>query len=255
MQEPLPISVFIITLNEVDRVHRTILSVRDWVQEVVVVDSGSTDGTPQACEELGAKVVHHDWQGYGPQKRFAETLCQNRWLFNLDADEEVSAELVEEIKELFVGGLPEAAGFVLRIRDLLPGETSIAAGAHTNFVLRLYDRECGRFSDSPVHDSVQLEKGSAFTLKGVVMHRSYRSWAHVVEKMNRYTSMQAESMLRKPMRLPGLRLALEFPFAFLKDYFLRGYVWRGRRGFINSVSYAYGRFLRIAKYLEAKERR
>ncbi|NBO19120.1 MAG: glycosyltransferase family 2 protein [Proteobacteria bacterium] len=255
MPTPLPISVFIITLNEADRLATTILSVRGWVDEVVVIDSGSTDNTLEVAASLGAKIGFHPWRGYGPQKRYAEGECKNRWLMNLDADEEVSPALAAEIQAMFAAGGPQEAGYLLRIRDLLPGEKSLSRFAHTNFVLRLYDRTQGSFSDSPVHDSVQMAHGAATRiLDNAVLHRSYRSWAHVIEKMNHYTSMQAENLRKKKgMRFAHARLITEFPFAFFKDYCLRGYALRGWRGFINSVLYAFGRFTRIAKYLELRD--
>lgn len=249
----LPISVFIIAKNEADRIHQPINSVKGWVEEIIVVDSGSTDNTVQVAENLGAKTFFNAWPGYGLQKRFGEDQCKSRWLLNLDADEEITPQLKEEIHALFAKGEPPEAGFLLRIRDLLPGEKKLSTFAHTNFVLRLYNREKGRFSDSPVHDSV-ITEGPTCILDAPVLHRSFRSLAHVVEKLNSYSSAQAENLLKKPLAFAQLRLLIELPMGFFKDYILRGYIFRGRRGFVNSVNYAFGRFLRIAKYLELKDR-
>jgi len=253
MIDKLPISAFIIAHNEADRIGRTINAVRDWVDEVIVIDSGSTDATVRVCEGLGARAIYNSWPGYGLQKRFGEDQCKNRWLLNIDADEEIIPALAEEIRGLFSGGMPELAGFILRIRDLLPGEKKLALFAHTNYALRLYNREKARFSDSPVHDTVQVMQGETRMLKAPVLHRSFRSLAHAIDKMNFYTSMQAGHLLKKGMAFPTLRLMTEFPLAFLKDYILRGYILRGRRGFINSVVYGFTRFIRIAKYLECDD--
>lgn len=246
----LPISVFIIANNEADRIGIAINSVREWVEEVVVVDSGSSDNTMKIAEELGARVLFHSWRGYGPQKRFAEEQCRNRWLLSLDADEEITPELAEELQALFAGGEPPLTGYFLRIRDLLPGETALAPFAHTNFVLRLYNKEKARYSDSPVHDSVIVREGKTATLEHPALHRSFRSLAHAIEKMNAYTSMQVENMRGKTIRFPTLRLIVELKISFLKAYFLRGYMWRGRRGFVYSIVYAFGRMMRIAKFVE-----
>jgi len=254
MNTVLPISVFIITLNEADRVARAINSVNTWVDEVIVIDSGSSDNTVEVASQSGAKVFHHDWNGYGLQKRFGEDQCKNRWLLNIDADEEVTDELAKEIQGLFAQGEPVAAGYILQARDLLPGEKFLAPLAHTNYVLRLYNREKGRFSDSPVHDSVILHTGEATLLSAPLLHRSFRSLAHAIDKMNYYSGMQAENLQKKGLHYPLLRLTIEFPFAFLKDYILRGYVLRGRHGFVNSVLYGFTRFIRIAKYLELQDR-
>lgn len=256
MTSKLPISVFIIAHNEVDRIARTIESVRDWVSEVVVIDSGSTDGTMSLAQSMGARVLFHAWEGYGLQKRFGEEQCHNDWLLSLDADEEVTPELAREIQDLFSDGKgPLMAGYVLQIRDLLPGETKLAPGAHTNYVLRLYNRKEGRYSDSPVHDSVLIEKALTMMLKHPVLHRSFRNLPHAMDKMNRYTTAQAENLQVKGMRFAVLRLYLEFPVAFFKGYVLRLYFLRGRRGFIYAMTYAFTRFVRVAKYLENREGR
>ena len=106
LPQKLPISVFIIAKNEADRIATTIGSVREWVDEVIVIDGGSTDETIAVAKENGAKVEYNQWAGYGLQKRFGEDLCQNNWLLNLDADEEISQELAQEIQELFTIALP-----------------------------------------------------------------------------------------------------------------------------------------------------
>ena len=256
MNAALPISVFIIALNEADRIGRAILSVRDWVDEVIVIDSGSTDDTRHIAGSLGARVMHHEWSGYGLQKRFGEEQCKNRWLLNIDADEEVTPELEKEIRILFAMGEPPAGGYVLRIRDMLPGEKNLSPFAHTNFVLRLYNRDKGRFSDSPVHDSVIMhEDQQTQMLNAPVLHRSFRSLAHAIDKMNGYSDMQAYNLQKRGLAFPMLRLITEFPVAFIKVYFMRGYVFRGRRGFINAVLYGFTRFVRIAKYLEKMDER
>jgi glycosyltransferase involved in cell wall biosynthesis len=251
----LPISVFIIAHNEADRIATTIGSVRPIADEIIVIDSGSSDGTPEVAKALGARVFHHDWPGYGLQKRFGEEQCKHKWLLNLDADETLTPELGEEIRALFAQGEPPMAGYVLRVRDLLPGETKLAPMAHTNFVVRLYNKEKARFSDSPVHDTVQMDGQATKTLTHPVLHRSFRSLAHAIEKMNSYTSAQAENLLKKGMPFATLRLLTEFPMAFFKDYILRGYILRGRKGFTNAILYGCTRVMRIAKYLELREQR
>ncbi len=100
----IPLSVFIIAQDEEERIAKTILSVRDWVDEVIVVDSGSSDNTVSLSESLGAKTCFHKWQGYGIQKRYGESLCKNKWILNLDADEEVLDELKDDIIKRFDSG-------------------------------------------------------------------------------------------------------------------------------------------------------
>lgn len=253
----LPVSVFIIAVNEGDRIGRTIESVQGWVDEIVVIDSGSTDDTVKVSESLGARVIHHAWPGYGPQKRFGEEQCRNDWVLNLDADEVVSVKLKEEIVALFAGGHPPHAGYRFDIVEMIPGERVPSRFAHIINVIRLYDRRCGRFSNSTVHDTVQMEKGTVGELSNIVEHRSSRSLTHSIEKLNRYSTMQAENMIQRGVK-PAffcLRLLAEFPISFLKAYLLRRYFLKGTYGFINAMNYAFSRFARLAKYWELTRKR
>lgn len=245
-----PVSVFIIACNEADRIAAAIKSVSGWVDEVIVIDSGSTDDTLKIAASLGAKTFENSWPGYGLQRRFGEEQCKNDWILCLDADEQITPSLKNEIENLFAGGMPADAGYILQIRDLLPGETTLAPMAHTNFVLRLYNKNRARYSDSPVHDSVIVHSGSTRTLTHPALHRSFRNLAHAIEKLNSYSTVQAENLAAKKLDFALLRLIIEFPTAFFKVYILRGYVLRGTRGFIYSVNYAFGRFVRVAKYWE-----
>lgn len=254
MSHPLPLSVFIIAKNEADRIGKSIQSVADWVDEVIVIDSGSSDGTPEAARSFGAKVVHNDWPGYGPQKRFGEDQCRNDWLLNIDADEEVTPELAEEIRQLMGSGRhTSAGGWRIMIRDLYAHETAPAPWAYGYHQIRLYDRRQGRFSDSTVHDTVRPSEGTRLAdLSGMIAHRSIRSLEFQVGKYNRYSDMQVADMRKRGRRLPRWRLLTEFPGAFLKAYIVRQY-WRyGWWGLILAVNYGHARFLRVAKAYEAE---
>lgn len=251
----LPLSVFIIALNEADRIVHTIESVRALTDDIVVIDSGSTDGTQEVAQRAGARVMYHSWVGYGPQKRFGEEQCKHDWLLNLDADEVLSEELREEISRLFSEDVPTASAYFLTIAEILPGESMPSRG-HRLKAVRLYDRRGGRYSDSTVHDRVQLLPDTPTgALKGLVWHRSSRSLTHSLDKINRYSSMQAEDLYIRG-KLGGLllpRLIIEMPAAFAKAYFARGYIWKGMPGFINAVLYGFSRFIRLAKLHEKRK--
>lgn len=252
--KPLPLSVFIIAQNEADRIAGTIRSIKAIADEVIVVDSGSTDGTMQAAEEEGAKVFFHKWQGYGPQKRFAEEQCRNDWLLNLDADEIASPGLVEEIAQLLQTTIADHSGYTMRIYNMLPGETHIPKITQMNTCLRLYNKQHARFSDSPVHDSVIVAEGSVGALKNPIYHPSFRSLEHYIDKINRYSTLQAEDMLRRSVSIFPGRLYVEFMACFIKAYFFRGYIFRGARGFSYAMTYAFSRFARLAKWHELRHK-
>jgi len=254
MTDRLPLSVFIIARDEADRIARPIESVIGWVDEVIVIDSGSTDETVAVAEQLGARVIRNDWPGYGPQKRFGEDQCRNDWLLNLDADEEVTPGLAAEIKAKFAdGSYADADGWRIMIRDLYAHETAPAPWAYGYHQIRLYDRCKGRFSASTVHDTVRPEEGARISnLSGIMAHRSIRSLDFQVGKYNRYSGMQVDDMRARGRKLPKSRLLTEFPVSFFKAYFVRKYRKYGWWGFILAMNYAHARFLRVAKAYEAE---
>lgn len=249
-QQKIPVSVFIIAKDEEDRICDAIDSVKEWVEEVIVIDSGSSDQTVKVAEEAGAQVVFNEWPGYGLQKRFGEDCCKNKWLLNIDADERISATLVNEIQDVFRRG-PDADIYKVHIVDVFPHEKTAKAWAYGYWQYRLYNREHGRFSESSVHDTVRPEKSATIRkLKGKVDHRSQRSIAFTVDKLNRYSDMQVEDMQRRGRRMSRIRLLTEFPIAFLKSYFIRRAFLYGWWGLVIAHNYAYSRFVRVAKQYE-----
>lgn len=254
MTQRLPLSAFIIAKNEADRIPAAIRSVIDWVDEVIVIDSGSTDGTANVAQALGAVVVFNEWPGYGPQKRFGEDQCRNEWLLNLDADEEITPALALEIQAKFEAKtIYSRDGWRIMIRDMFAHEAVPAPWAYGYHQIRLYDRRKGRFSTSIVHDTVRPEPGATLgNLDGIMAHRSDRSLEFQVGKYNRYSDMQVKDMRERGRRLPRWRLLTEFPVSFFKGYFVRRYRKYGWWGLVLAINYAHARFLRVAKAYEAE---
>ncbi|MGO4523508.1 glycosyltransferase family 2 protein [Microvirga sp. 2MCAF35] len=249
----LPVSVFIIAKNEADRIGATIRAIRGLTDDIVVVDSGSTDGTQAVAEELGARVIFNPWPGYGLQKRFAEDQCRYDWLLNLDADEEVSPELLAEIRRLFASGEPPCQAYGIRIAETYPGERAPHPLAYRIAPVRLYHQDSGRYSSSLVHDRVDLKpKTKVGKLKGLVHHRSVRSLGDQLAKLNSYADQQAVDLEVRGVSIPTWRVYFEFPAAFLKVYFGRLHFLRGTYGFLISMNYATWRHLRLAKHYERK---
>lgn len=247
-----PISVFIITKDEEDRLPTAILSVKDWVDEIIVVDSGSNDNTVKLAESMGAITYYRKWEGYGPQKVWAESQCKNNFLLNIDADEEISEKLRDEIIDLFITGEPELYAYKLRIVDMrrFAKEPSIFSAQHNR--LRFYHKGKAGFKDSLVHDSViALEDGIKIgQLDGIVYHRTFRSYSHAVEKMNSYTSMLAEDMFEKGRKVGSIRLITEPFTAFLKGYFFKKHFLLGIDGIFEALLFSFGRTLRLVKLRE-----
>ena len=249
----LPISIFIIAHNEADRIGRTIKAIRNLTDDVIVIDSGSADGTEGIAESLGARVVCNPWPGYGLQKRFGEDQCRYEWRFNLDADEVATADLCKEMRALFVHGPPQPGAYTVRIFDMLPGDRKPHAFARRHTRIRLYHTNAGRYSVSTVHDLVHVGPGVRVShLRGKIHHFSILTLGLEIEKFNTYTDALAADFDLRNARRPVWRVFLEFPVAFLKAYFIRLYFMRGTYGFLMAMNYAFFRHLRIAKYYERR---
>jgi glycosyltransferase involved in cell wall biosynthesis len=251
-----PLSIFIIAQNEADRIGRTIAAARALSDDIVVVDSGSTDGTQAVAEALGARVIFNPWPGYGQQKRFAEDQCRHDWLLNLDADEVLPADLVAEIVGLFRSGAPAADAYKLRIAEIFPGEKAPHRFAYALSPVRLYRKSKGRYSPSPVHDRVDLAPGTKVgKLRGTIHHFSVRSLGEQMDKLNAYSDAQADDLDARGATVSGFRLVVEFPANFIKAYIGRRHALRGLYGFMTAMNYAFYRYLRVAKHWERRLQR
>ncbi|MBN9081667.1 MAG: hypothetical protein BGP04_11005 [Rhizobiales bacterium 62-17] len=237
------VSCCIIAFNEADRIARTIDSVRGLVDEVIVVDSGSTDGTQALAERLGARVVHRDWEGYGPQKRFAEEQARNDFVLNLDADEWLSDALRAELRGILSQERMPASSFRMRMTMVYPHHDRPHLMADSHNYIRLYDRTKTRFAASMVHDTVE-PTADVIQLKGLAYHQSFRSIAHLVRKEIGYYELQKREKTKNKALLV-LRVFTEIPWQFFKFYFVRGHVFGGFYGFILSVAVAFMRWTRV----------
>jgi len=251
----LSISAFLITKDEEARLARTLAALR-FADQIVVVDSGSTDATLEIARAHGAETHHRDWEGYGQQKAHAEGLCAHDWVLNVDADEVVSPALAAEIAALFADGPPPPGAYRVPILNVYPGDDGPRPFAADYNVVRLYHRAAGAYRTHPLFDRVELAPGMApGQLQRPIHHHPLLSWAHFVEKENRYTSFQAETATPRPTWLLIARLPFEMPVAFLKFYLLRRHVTGGWKGVAFSLIAAFSRALRIAKMLERSRQR
>jgi glycosyltransferase involved in cell wall biosynthesis len=243
-----PISCFIIARDEADRITRAIESVRGIASEVIVVDSGSTDGTQQIAAGLGAKVIANDWAGYGPQKRFAEDQCANEWVLNLDADEWLSEELRVEIIALLSQPQMPADSFRMKVTIVYPQREKPAPFADSTICLRLYDRRATRFSDSPVFDNVR-ETPQTQMLRHRVYHKSFRRLADVMRKELGYFELQGKTIRKSRAQLLA-RLPVEFPWQFFRFWILNRHIFGGWYGFAVANVTAFMRFMRLVILLK-----
>lgn len=247
------ISVFVIALNEADRIGAVLAAARQATDDLIVIDSGSTDGTQDVARAHGARVIHNDWPGYGQQKRFGEDQCQHDWVLNLDADEVMPAGLIAEINGLFAGDAPACDAYQIPIAEMFPGEKAPHRFGFSLAPVRLYRKSVGRYSPSPVHDRVDLPPDARIgKLRGVIHHFSVRSIGDQIAKLNRYTDMQADDLVARGDSISAWRLLVEFPANFLKAYIGRRHALRGVYGFMTAMNFAFFRYLRVAKHVERR---
>tara|TARA_B100001113_G_C21069533_1_gene604931 strand:- start:221 stop:976 length:756 start_codon:yes stop_codon:yes gene_type:complete len=245
MNNKLPISCFIIAQDEVDRITNTIESVIDFVDEVIVIDSGSTDGTQDLAKQLGCKVFFNTWSGYGPQKRFGEDRARNEWLLNLDADEYLSEEIKSEILQTFNDNNDNYNFFSMKVTPIYPNWKRPRLFSASHQCVRLYNRRFGRFSNSPVHDSVQTNNLKVFYFKNHIYHNSVRSFQHLIEKEKSYIQLQSKTLKNKNKIFLFFRIFIEFPLAFIKYYIIRRHFTGALTGLITALILAYYRWKRV----------
>ncbi len=250
----IPISVFIIAKNEADRIAEIIHSAKEIADEILVIDSGSDDKTCEVAVQAGAKVMFNEWRGYGLQKIFGENQCRNKWILNIDADEEISPELSAEIKKIFAEKIADdVAGFRVKIVNKFRFEKQPKKWAYFYNQFRLYNKDFAGFNSSAIHDSVELKsKNSAkiLQLKNIIFHQSFRSYSHWIEKINSYSQMQAQDALKKGKCPSVLKVFFIPTVAFLKAYFVRRYFIYGFNGLVYSYLFAFSRFAKAIKTRE-----
>ena len=246
------LSVVVITKDEAECVRACLESVA-WADEVVVVDAESTDKTAQIAREFTDHVYVRPWPGFAAQKNFGLEQATGDWTLSVDADEEVSRELREEIEAVLAASGAACAGYRIPRRNLFWGRLIRHGGLYPDWQLRLFRRGRGRFVDRAVHESVEVE-GEVGRLRAALVHRSYRDVADFLARADRYSTLAAEEWLRsgRPARLSDL--VLRPAGRFLSMYAVRAGFLDGWRGFLLAALYAYYVFIRSAKVWERARR-
>lgn len=244
-----PVSAVIITFNEELDLPRTLASLA-WADEILVVDSGSTDATLEiAAATPKCRVLHREFDGYGPQKRYAVSQAAHDWVFSVDADEVVTAALADSIRALLGAGDPPCAGYEVPRRLCFLGREFRFGRESDAPVLRLFDRRRGEVRNVPVHERVEVD-GPAGQLGGSLIHHSYRDLDDYFNKFNQYTTAVAHKMQASGKTASAWDFTVRLPVAFLTYYFVHGNVFNGFPGFVWSVLSAYYRAVRYLKLYE-----
>ena len=241
------LSVTIITLNEAAHIGAAIDSVA-WADEIIVVDSGSTDGTADIATARGARVVIRDWPGYVEQKNHAAGLAAHDWILSLDADERITPALADEIRGVLQAEPPASAYRIPRVAFHL-GRWIRTTDFYPDYQTRLYDRRVARWQGRHVHESVKTDRAVG-QLRHEIEHYSFADLRDQIDRLNHYSSLAARQMRESGRRSGPLHLLVHPPAAFLRNYILRRGFLDGTAGLLISLVNSYGVFLKFAKLWE-----
>ena len=241
------VSVTVITKNEAADIGAALASVA-WADEIVVVDSHSTDDTVAVARQHTSRVVVRDWNGYIDQKNHAASIASHDWILSIDADERVTPELAAEIQARLAGTPREAAFRMPRVTWHL-GRWVRTTDWYPDYQLRLYDRRAAEWTGRYVHEAVTV-RGTTGDLRGELQHYAYRDIADHLETIDRYTTLAARQMHESGRRAGALQVVGHPPLAFVRNYLARGGIRDGLPGFIISALNSYYVFLKFAKLWE-----
>ena len=244
--------VTVITFNEAAHIAAALDSVA-WADEIIVVDSGSTDETITIARAKATHVITREWPGYSAQKNFAAEQASNDWVLSMDADERVTPALAAEIRQLLQSE-PAARGYRIRRVTRYLGHWIRTTDWFPDYQLRLYDRRAGRWNELRIHESFRLNGGTPGMLDGEMEHHAYRDVAHHVQKINHYTTLVVDQWIEEGRKASVPQILLNPLLAFLRNYILRRGIVQGATGLIISVLNSYYVFLKFAKLWERQHR-
>ena len=242
----MPLSVCIITYNCAEALAACLASVR-FADEVVVVDSGSTDGTQEVARHTGARVIDQPWLGFGAQKQFAVDSASHDWVLCIDSDERVSEPLAESIRAELAN--PGQFAYMFPRRNRFLGRYLKHGEGYPDWGLRLFHRQHARWSDDPVHEKV-ITLGTVGRLHGDLLHESAETLDAYLGKQNRYTTIAARELFRLGERPTAWRVVVSPLFRFIKFYFFRLGFLDGWPGLVHIGIGCFNSFAKYSKLLD-----
>jgi glycosyltransferase involved in cell wall biosynthesis len=245
-----PVSAVLITRNA-ERLLDEVLGALGWCDEILIVDSGSTDRTFDIAKAHGARVLSREFDGYGPQKAWAVSQAAHDWVLVVDADEIVTPELRDEIETRLERDASAYAGFEVPISLVFLGRLMRHGGEYRMRHLRLYDRRRGNYNQNRVHERVEHD-GPVGRGEHHMLHDSYGSIAAYFDKFNDYTTAGAVDLHGRGKTAGVGTIVSRFPLTFVRQYFIRGHVLNGYAGFIWSM---FSALYPVVKYAKLRELR
>ncbi len=240
------LSVVIITYNEEKNIERCLDSVKDIADDIIVVDSFSTDKTQQICLSKGVRFIKHKFEGYIEQKNFANAQAKYQHILSLDADEAISDELKKSILGVKNNWLYD--GYIMNRFTNYCGKWIKHCGWYPDKKLRLFDKTKGKWTGLKIHEKVELTpKATTFFLKGDILHYSYYTIASHIAQINKFSDIAALSRFEKGKKTNLFKIFFSPVCKFIITYFIRLGFLDGFYGFVISVNSAHSTFLKLVK--------
>lgn len=246
-----PLSATLITHNEEVNIEEALQSIA-WADEIVVVDSGSTDGTAEICRRYTDRFYNRPWTGFVDQKNHAVSLASHDWILSLDADERIGPELHREIEQMRIAGFRRPGYRIPRVAFFM-GRWIRHGDWYPDYQLRLFDRRRGRWQGGRVHESVHVE-GIPGVLKGEIRHYTYRSLSDYLRRLETYSSLAAQDYLLRGRKASMLKVLGNPLGAFIKAYLVRRGFLDGSPGLMVAIMGAVSVFFKYAKLHELQKR-
>ncbi len=247
-------SIFVVTKNEAENIRVCLGSVEGLAAEIIVVDSGSTDGTPEIAGGFGARVIHQKWLGFRDQKAFALERCSQPWVLSLDSDEAVSPEMRQSILHFFDGMQERLNGVSFNRKVRFLGRWITHGDWYPDRKLRLFRRDCGRLIGDATHDAFGVD-GSVCFLPGDILHNSYPDIRSYIDKINRYADGHLAASIEQKKKWSVLENLLRPFWRFFRAYIIRRGFMDGFPGLWIAVATAFAAFVRYSRLYEHEKLR
>lgn len=244
-----PITAIVTTLNEAQNIHDCLASI-SWADEILLVDSGSTDDTLKVATRFNPQVLEHEYENAAAQKNWAIPQAKHDWVLILDADERVSPELRLEIEKILLRG-PEQPGYYIKRENYFFGKKINHCGWQRDYVLRLFDRRKGRYENRRVHADVILD-GEPGRVDKVITHHTYRNWGEYFERFNRYTTWAAQDLFDAGKKAGIFNLFVRPMARFYKQYVWHGGWLDGKAGLILCMLSTFSVFTKYARLYQMR---
>lgn len=250
-------SLYIITHNEAANIERCLKSTFGIVDEVIIIDSGSTDATCEIARNYGAKVLLHPWEGYVAQRNFALSQCSQDWVLTLDADEELSPELVEELQslksQLKILLEQGTVAYAMPRRVFYRGQWIVHGDWVPDYVTRLFRRDKAQYTGGMVHESAQID-GKTVRLSAPIFHYTYRDRADHLARIEKYSSLWAQSQLMQGRKVTAAAPLLRGVTRFIRSAFFKKGILQGALGWDIARLGAYEVWLKYHKLYDLQKK-